>query len=413
MIELTRMNVQQHDSNVSTTEIRTARNPIHVLMLVRLYYPWIGGTERQAHKLSLALKARGIEVTVATGWWFRHTPQRETIEGVPVYRNFTMWEMFGIRGLRKFGAYLYLITLLFYLWRRRREYDLIHVHLLNYHAFAAVLAGKWLKKRTIIKIANSGSRSDLVRMYRNELIPGTRQMLPLTLEADRFVAISRVIAEELRAAGVAPEKIVAIPNGVEIDAFRPKDDYRLHSPVTLIYLGRLHPQKRLDVLLRAFQQVAADRPKLCWRLLLMGDGPARSSLESMVQEFGGAGEVLFCGQTDDIFTYLTQADLFVLPSQTEGMSNALLEAMACGMPCIASRVSGNLDLIKDGQNGRLVDCGEVEGLAQAIVDLVDDDERREWLGRAARQTIEEGFTLERVVEQYITLYQNLLTEDNL
>lgn len=377
-------------------------------MVVRQFHPWIGGTERQAQKLSRALMAQGVDVKVVTGWWFRGTPQQEIIEGIPVYRNFTMWEMFGIRGLRKFGAYLYLITLFAYLWRHRHEYDVIHVHLLNYHAFAAVLAGKWLKKKTIIKIANSGSRSDMARMRRNELIPGTRQMLPVALRADRFVAVSQIIVEELQAVGVPAERIVEIPNGVEVNAITPKLDYQLHDPVTLIFVGRLHPQKRLHLLLPAFQRAADARPKLRWRLLLVGDGPLGPSLEALVRELDGVGEVIFCGQTDDVQSYLAQADMFILPSQAEGMSNALLEAMAYGMPCIVSRDGGNLALIGDGENGRLVDGTDSDDLMQTIINLVDDDQQREQLGRAARQTIENDFAIECVAEQYVALYQELI-----
>jgi glycosyltransferase involved in cell wall biosynthesis len=286
-------------------------------------------------------------------------------------------------------------------------YDLIHVHLLNYHAFAAVLAGKWFKKKTIIKIANSGSRSDIARMQRNELIPGMRQMLPVVLRADCFVALSQLIVDELRDAGVPSERIVEIPNGVEVNTIRPKQDYQLQDPITLIFVGRLHPQKRPDLLLSAFKKAATARPELRWRLLLVGDGPLRSSLETMAQE-SDIGEIHFCGEVKDVYALLTQADLFVLPSQAEGMSNALLEAMACGLPCIASQISGNSDLIIDGENGRLVDCNETDDLVKIIIDMVDDGQQRKQLGEAARQAIEEYYSMEYVAKRYIKLYKALV-----
>jgi glycosyltransferase involved in cell wall biosynthesis len=164
----------------------------------------------------------------------------------------------------------------------------------------------------------------------------------------------------------------------------------------------------LDVLLSAFQKAAAARPKLRWRLLLVGDGPLRSSLEELAQGLNGPGEICFCGQVNEVFNHLAQADLFVLPSQVEGMSNALLEAMVHGLPCLASRIGGNSDVIMDGQNGRLVDCGEPEPLTQAMVELVDDERQRQQLGQAARQTMEKDFAIDQIGKQYIELYHHLV-----
>ena len=377
-------------------------------MIVRQFSPWIGGTERQAQKLSQALIAQGVDVKVVTGWWFRGTPQQEIVEGIPVYRNFTMWDMFGIRGLRKFGAYLYMLTLFVYLWWHRYEYDLLHIHQLNYHAFVAVLAGKWLNKKTIIKIANSGSYGDLLMMQRNAKLFGTRQMLPVALHTDFLVAITPLIVQELRAAGVPMTRILEIPNGIEVGTFGPKADYRLHDPVTLLFVGRLHPQKRLDLLLPAFRQAKLARPKLTWRLLLVGDGPLRESLKIMAQELDSDDEVIFCGKTNDVPSYLALADIFILPSCGEGMSNALLEAMTYGLPCLVSRDAGNMDIICHDENGLLVDCENSDTLAQTIVNLADNCEWRERLGQTARRTVKDRFAMKRVIEQYIALYQELI-----
>ena len=166
------------------------RTPPRVVMVVRLYHPWVGGTERQAHKLSKQLLARGCRLEVVTGWWFRGTRQREVIDTVPVFRNQTLWEFFGIRGLRKFGGYLYILTLLWYLWRCRAHYDVIHVHGLNYHTFAASIAGRRLGKPTIVKLANSGPASDIVKMREDRQLALARFMLPRALQCDLFVALN-------------------------------------------------------------------------------------------------------------------------------------------------------------------------------------------------------------------------------
>jgi glycosyltransferase involved in cell wall biosynthesis len=379
---------------------------MRVLMIVRQYLPWVGGTERQAQMLSAKLIELGVDVRVVTGWWFQGTPRQEVIGTVPVFRNFTCWEMFGLKGLRKFGGYTYILSLFWHLWKHRHQYDLIHIHLLNYHAFPGVLAGRWWGKKTIIKIANSGQRSDIRRMQSN-MLPGQRQMLPVALGADRIVAINEEIIAELREVGVPPERIVVIPNGVEIDGDY-KRDYRLDSNVTVVFVGRLHPQKGLDVLLPAFKQVICSRPDLGWRLWLLGDGPLRTELEMMTKQLGIAQKVKFWGRVNDVSAYLAQADMFVLPSRAEGMSNALLEAMAYGLPCVATRISGNVGLIQHGETGLLVTPESETNLAEALIRLADDEILRQKVGRLARQTIESECSIDSIAKRYVELYNTLL-----
>jgi glycosyltransferase involved in cell wall biosynthesis len=363
-------------------------------MVVRQFYPWVGGTERQAQKLAARLIALGIDVRVVTGWWRWGTRRREEVDGISVFRNFTFWGFFGLKGLRKFGGYIYLI----------------HVHLLNYHAFPCVIAGRRFGKRTIIKIANSGKGSDIADMRANHMLPGERKMLPTILGADRMVAINRAIIDELAAAGVPGERIVVIPNGVETEAAAPKSDYAAGDPVRVVFVGRLHPQKGLDVLLEAFRAVLESAPERRWRLSVLGDGPLRARLEAQAERLGLGGAVEFCGAVGDVPARLLSSDIFVLPSQAEGMSNALLEAMAHGLPVVATRVSGNVDLIEDGVNGLLVAPGEPAELARALRRLGDDGELRARLGRAARAAIEAGFSMTAVAAEYLRLYRALHAE---
>ena len=381
---------------------------MRILMIVRQFYPWVGGAERQTQKLAAKLIELGLDVNIVTGWWFRGTPRQEIIDTVPVFRNFTCWQMFGIKGLRKFGGYLYILSLFWYLWKHRHEYDLIHVHLLSYAALSAVLAGRWLGKKTIIKISNSGQDSDIRRMQENDMLPGQRQMLPVTLRADQMVAINRKIIDELRQVGVPAERILTIPNGVETNGSDYKTDYKLDNTATLVFVGRLHPQKGLNVLLPAFKQVIEKKPNVEWRLWLVGDGPLRAELEAMAQQLGIAGAVKFWGKVDDVPSYLAQADMFVLPSRAEGMSNALLEAMAYGLPCVATRISGNVDLIQHEQNGLLVSPQSETDLAKAIVRLAGDETLRHKIGRSARCTVETEYSIDSVAQKYIELYHTLL-----
>lgn len=377
-------------------------NDVRVLMVVRLFHPWIGGTERQAHKLAAALIDRGVETTVATGRWFRGTAPDEMLDGVPVHRHHTLWECFGIKGLRKFGGYLYIVTLLWYLWRRREHYDVIHVHGLNYHTFAAVLAGRRLGKPVVAKLANSGRASDIAKMREDRQLALSHLMLPTALDCDRFVALNPAVVSELAAAGVPRDRIVELTNGV--DATRPaRSSYELHDPPCVTYVGRLHPQKNLDTLLRAFAILRSRLPHPAV-LRLVGEGPSDDSLRALAAELGIADVVDFAGRHEDVMAQLDLADVFVLPSRVEGMSNALLEAMTGGLPCIVSDIPGNRAVISDGSSGLLVPVDDPVCLATALERLLTDRDLRAHLGSAARATIERTYALTTVATQYLGLY---------
>jgi len=382
--------------------------PLRIMMVVRLFYPWIGGTERQAYKLSQKLVDKGVDVELVTGWWFRDTTQREIIGTVPIYRNFTLWEFFGIKGLRKFGGYLYIISLLWYLWRRRDDYDLIHVHGLNYHTFAAVLAGDWFKRKIVTKLANSGFASDIDKMRNSKQLALAKYMLSTALKCNRFVALNKKIVQELTTAGVQRQNVIELPNGVETDAVAAKSDYTLHNPARIVFIGRLHHQKGLDILLKAFQQVYLNYPDRDLRLELLGDGPLKEHLLDLAGRLGIDSQVTFHGKTDHVDEHLQDADVFVLPSRAEGLSNALLEAMAYGLPVLVSDIPGNLDVIEHGKNGLLFAVDDPSALTKYLVSLLDKPDLRERLGRQARQTVENHYSLNTVAGRYIALYQDLL-----
>jgi len=384
-------------------------NPIRVQMIVRLFFPWVGGAEKQAHKLARMLRERNVDVEIATGWWFRHTLRREVIDGIPVFRNHTLWEMFGIRGLRRFGGYLYMLTLFWYLWRRRADYEILHVHGLNYHAAVAVLAARWFHRKTIVKLANSGQASDILKMRIGQQLPLSRFLLPLALKSDRFVATSRAIVQELIDVGVAADRITQLPNGVETDLIPAKTNFDLHDPVRLIFVGRLHEQKGLDVLLAAFQQLVRSYPDLHLRLQLLGDGPLCSELTELCRKLDIASHVDFVGMTEQVFEYLQGADIFVLPSRAEGNSNALLEAMTCGLPVVVSDIPANLNVTESGLNSLVFTVDDPNSLASAVALLFEQPELRERLGKAARHTIESRYGLGSITDRYISLYKDVLT----
>lgn len=383
-----------------------------VMMVSRLFRPWIGGTERQAERLSAALVRQGRDVQLLTGRWDRRTRRHEVFDAVPVTRHTTGAHLHGIPGFGTVGGYLYVASLCWRLWRRRDSYDVIHVHGLNYHAAACVLMGQRLGKPILVKLANSGTASDLAKMREDRQLRGASRMLGTALQADRFVALTRRIADELEAAGVDPGRVVEIPNGVTVPPSRPDREERGSSPVTVVYAGRLHRQKGLDTLLGALQILQRRQPGAI-RLRLVGGGPEAAALTRLAVELGIAGQVTFTGELDDVTSELQRADAFVLPSLAEGLSNALLEAMAAGLAVVASDIPGNAAVVDHGRTGLLVPAGDARALASTLEAVAADADLRDHLGARARSAVADRYGLDRIAERYGQLYDELTTEDTM
>ena len=246
-----------------------------VLMVISQFHPIIGGAEKQAKLLTKKLIEKGINVTIVTGWWKFGTPHREMLDGIMVFRNFSCWGMFGIRGIRTLGALIYMFTLALYLLVHRREYDIIHVHQALYPAFVAVfVAKKFIGKPVIVKTASSGMTSD-IKQLKGYLL-GNMQLRYLIKKMRCLVANSKVGGDEFKAIGFPESKIVLIPNGVEI----PKERKILFGEVKIVTaVARLSLEKGIDVLLKAWAEVAALHPTL--RLIIVGQGPLESSLKTL------------------------------------------------------------------------------------------------------------------------------------
>jgi len=401
------------DSTLRNTGDAGTRRPRVLIVLEYFYHSSlpVGGAERQATKLAQRLMAKGIDVTVVTGQWKLGESRRAIIEQIPVHRNFTFWRMFNIKGLRKFGHYTYLITLLAYLCIHKNNYDLIHSYSAMSNAFVVALAGRLLGRKTLIRPMSSGARwGDIGKMKDGGQLLGTRWMLNRFRDIDCFVALNQEIVRELEAIGIDAGKIVALSNGVETRGLARKTDYRVVSEVNVTFVGRLHPQKGVDMLLPALKKAMSSRPQYSWRLRLVGEGQLGHHLKALACQLGVDHSTEFLGQVQDVFPILSTSDIFVLPSRAEGMSNALLEAMTCGLPCIVTDIPANAEIIKSGENGILVNVDDDDGLAKAMVCLAESQDLRERLGQEAAKTIDNHYSIDKTVEQHIALYQDLLRQ---
>jgi D-inositol-3-phosphate glycosyltransferase len=246
-------------------------------------------------------------------------------------------------------------------------------------------------------------------------------MAPNLRAADHVIAVSDHIADQAISLGVAPDRISVIRSGVDLDHFRPRD--RALARVALgiseqmplvLFVGNLEPRKQVDVLLRAIAHVRDNVPGLV--ALIVGSGESAGVQDQTVrlvrlsEELGLDGVVQFVGRVADehLLDMYAAADVFALPSSSEAQGIAALEAMASGLPVVASAVGGLLGTIDDGQTGCLVPPGDVTSLASRIRELLQDRARRATMAAAARLKVERDFSWQRAVAATIEVYRHVL-----
>lgn len=360
-----------------------------------------GGMEGQARSLARALAEEGIPSTVVTtlppGL---DLPLHEPLGLVEVFRIPTSPHLDWATSMGVFE-----LAALGVLRSRVGRLNLIYaVH----HETGAMAAriGNSLDLPVVVKLACSGAHGDAATVFshrdRSRLQAGLRR-------ADRIVAITEDIAREARdLLGIDPTKIVRLSNGVDRGTFRPRP-WREDLPARVFFLGRLTGQKRVDVLLRAFAQVVAEQPDLDGlELVLAGQGPLRGELEDLARSLGISDRTRFLGgvpraQAVDL---LRDAKVLALPSESEGASNSILEALATGVPIVATDLPGTSEQIEHEVQGLLVPVGDVAALAEALTRLLTDSELYMRMASAAEERSAK-FDMGTIALAHIDLFEAL------
>lgn len=233
---------------------------------------------------------------------------------------------------------------------------------------------------------------------------------------DHNVCVSQGVADfSISETGLTLSKLSVIPNGVDYELFAsasPADLTPLGVPqgaMVCISVGRLEEQKGIDLLLTAASLVLRDH-RDC-HFVIVGDGCDRAALESQARQLGIANSVHFVGQRADVPNLLKASTAFMLPSRWEGMSNALLEAMAAGLPVVATAVEGSTELVRSGETGLLVTAGQSDELAKAIRSTLEDAGLTREMAAAAQTLVKQGYTAESAAEAYSDLYRQLTRRD--
>ncbi len=293
--------------------------------------------------------------------------------------------------------------------RRVPEFDVVHCH---GTALVSTTAAAWaalLCRRSVV-VSPHGSLMAWARGKKawRKRAYGLLDLVPFRRAL--FHATSDIEAEDVRTLGF---RACIVPNAVDVDAFAAPAAFDVRAELgiprdvpLIAWIGRFDPVKDQAGLVRAFAAVARAYPHAV--LALAGDGPCRADLEGLVDQLGVRGRVRFYGTVSDVPGVLAAMDLFVLPSLAEGMSNTVLEAMASGLPILATRVGGNPELVQDGVNGTLVSPQDPAALVAGLTLYLDDPGLRARHGSGSRRRATACFSLDQMRAGYQQLYGDLL-----
>jgi glycosyltransferase involved in cell wall biosynthesis len=415
-----------------------------IYVAITTFFPLVGGAEIQTHALCKSLREKGYEATIVTLRHKRAWLPYEVIEGVPVMRIAGLLLNNRERWLRLLQRLLYLLAMLqmsLTLWRHRKHYDVLQVCQFSLLVLPLALLCRFVHKPMIIRVISAGAEKPTKTRNQATLIAGPIDPTVPWLQVDgqtwvdgdlygleragktvvRFmqslleriqvvvIVLSSRMSNYLANHDLRLPDVQIIPNGVNITRFRPLDDNNAFvvdgRAQVVICVSKMRYEKGIDVLLQAWRLVHERAPEA--RLVIVGSGPIQAQFENMANALGIADKVEFAGLQSDVPKQLHRGSIGVLPSRWEGMPNALLEAMACGLACVATAVSGSEDIIQHGYNGLLVEPEDYEGMAQALLSLLQDPELVQKYGQAARITTEKHYSLEHITNRYIELYNRL------
>jgi len=377
-----------------------------VLMVSQTFYPERGGAEKQAFELSKALVKKGLKVSVVTRRT-KELPARETLDGVKI-------ERFAITGSGAVDSLTFMIKVFFYMLAHRADYDLAHVHLASSPAVAALLAGRLTGKKTVVKLGRGRGLDEISLSQRTFL--GRLKLKFFSLAGPRLLVLNAEAYDWLKNSAEFPGlRPCLFRNGVDTGRYTPalyhekisaKAAVGLDNDIVFLSVGRLVPEKRTREFIELWAEVMAEeltKPKI--RLVVVGEGPEEKKLKNAVEQLGVGASVLLAGPKDDLLPYYRAADVFVLPSLTEGMSNSMLEAMSCGLAIMASRVDGAKEAVIEGESGFLFDPRNRGEIKACLRRFMAERSLAGKLGEQARKTAVEKYSMARVADDILAIYE--------
>lgn len=386
---------------------------MRVLLVTGAYFPELSSGGLQSRAVAACLRGRA-DFEVLTTATSDGLSRYDLIDGVPVTRV-------RVRLSQRWSAARALVTMAWELARTLPRVDLVHVQGYSSKNIVLTAAARLFRKPLILHLQTSKHDEPATIRGHGRLAWWAYR------GADAYISVSAALTAPYLEAGLPPARIREIPNGVDAQRFSPASPAerralreRLQLPVdrpVVLFVGVMSPDKQPHVLFDAWLRMRRDGGPPAMLVFVGASNPALYELADRLSdqiraaaEASGLGaDVRFVPPTSAVEDYFRAADTFAMPSVREGLPIVLLEAMACGLPAVASHLPGSTDtMLEDDVNGLLVPHGDVGGFAAAIGRLLASPGEASQFGAKARQTVEARYTMERVAEQWLDTYHQIL-----
>jgi len=391
---------------------------MRVLMTNWDYLPEFSGAALQSHRLAIELRRLGVNVQMLTGTHEHSLAGIDRIDDVIVHRK--------LRDLSSLSGRLrYWWELDRFIQKNRKRIDLVHTH--GFHP-RVNMAAKRAGLPVVTKITNQTVDDPVAVLARRN----GAMKYKIYSQAEAVIATSKVLEDLCLSASLPKEKVVRIPNGVDADAFRPAEEnekQRLRqtflapkNKIILLTVGTVNYTKGLDLLIRALYKLDAEA-KEGIRLWVVGPTTNRDGygsvqagfeeyvpkVKSMISEFGLENIVQFKGRQSNVNEYMRAADIYIHPSRKEGQPNAIIEAMASGVPVVANLLPGITDeILQNGRFGFLVDGEESREFAAVLRMLINNESLRQRISSQSRDHILKYYSLKHIAQRYLSLYSSVI-----
>jgi len=374
-------------------------------MIAPQFRPITGGYERAAERLSTSLAAAGHEVEVVTEQRESDWPRLEVSQGITIHRI----PVINRKGIHSLTS---ILSFSFFFLTHGRHFDVFHVHQYGWPAAVASAAGLLFGKCVFLKITNTGQQGIDAALPRGWV---GAMMRRLHLMVSCCIVTSSRAAEEAQAFGFQQEKICQIPNPLETGIFRPaldedvlnlRKESDLDGKFVAICAARLTAQKNHAMLIQAWNIFSAQFRNA--ELILLGGGPLEEDVRILAADSTRPETIRVNGQTEEPLRWYQVADVYALSSDVEGLSNSLMEALSSGIPVVSTRVSGSEDIFEEVDVGEMVPVGDHVAMAEALLALAENPERREQCGKRAREYAVRNYSVESIAERMEICYRSHL-----
>ncbi len=376
-----------------------------IVMVVGQFRPVVGGAEIFTERLA-KIFSKNHEVTIITGKQHRHSKKEAPL--IEKFPNLTI-ERLNPWAFGRLKIYLLMLAMFFRIKGLLKTYDVVYVHQALQYAFVATLVGRICKKKVIVVVASRGEGFDLKKLSQ-QFWWGKYAAKYIAKHAALVASSQDMIEQDFKTWSdtIHQSAIISRATLTKEETIQNKNTYRQNhqlseSDFIFICVSRLSFLKNHSTLIEAFAQILNNYPNT--RLIFLGDGEARPSLEKQILDLGIKSKIELKGNVQNVDEFLYASDAFILASDYEGESNALLEAMSAGLPCIISEGVNNGSIVHN-KNGLIFPTKNVQALSKEMQFLIENPDDAKRLGLEAKDHIKKHHDLEKIAEQYIQLFQS-------